>query len=105
MKETFEITEIVGQAVQKKSQDIVNAVRLVSSTKQCLQELRSDDGYQQFMDTVIEFCVNHSIDIPDFEDTYILRGGRARSQPDKLTKEHYFLVDFFLQHWTVNYLN
>ena len=95
MKETFEITEILGQAVQKKSQDIVNAVRLVSTTKQCLQELRSDDGYRQFVDTVIEFCVNHSIDIPDFDQTYILRGGRARHQPDKLTKEHYFRVEIF----------
>jgi hypothetical protein len=89
-KEIFEITEVLGQAVQKKSQDIVNAVRLVSSTKECLQQLRSDDGYQEFVDKVIEFCVIHSIDIPDFEDTYILRGGRARHQPDQLTKEHYF---------------
>ncbi|KAM0920793.1 hypothetical protein ACQ4PT_007276 [Festuca glaucescens] len=94
-KEIFEITEILGQAFQKKSQDIVNAVCLVSSTKECLQELRSDDGYQQFIDTVIEFCVSHSIDIPDFEETYILRGGRARHQPDQLTKEHYFQVEIF----------
>ncbi|XP_047045807.1 uncharacterized protein LOC124650308 [Lolium rigidum] len=94
-KEIFEITEILGQAFQKKSQDIVNAVRLVSSTKECLQELRSDDGYQQFIDTVIEFCVSHSIDIPDFEETYILRGGRARHQPDQFTKEHYFRVEIF----------
>ena len=36
-KEIFEITEVLGQAVQKMSQDIVNAVHLVSSTKECLQ--------------------------------------------------------------------
>jgi hypothetical protein len=41
-KEMFEITEVLGQAVQKKSQDIVNAVRLVSTTKECLEQLRSD---------------------------------------------------------------
>ncbi|XP_044425427.1 zinc finger MYM-type protein 1 [Triticum aestivum] len=95
MKEIFEITELLGQALQKKSQDIVNVVRLVSSTKQCLQELRSDDGYQVFITTVVEFCVNHSIDIPDFEETYIMRGGRARRQPDQFTKEHYFRVEIF----------
>jgi hypothetical protein len=95
MKEMFEITEVLGQAVQKKSQDIVNAVRLVCSTKECLQELRSDDGYRNFIDMVIEFCVNHSIDIPNFEETYILRGGRAHHQPDKFTKEHYFRVEIF----------
>jgi hypothetical protein len=94
-KEMFEITEVLGQAVQKKSQDIVNAVRLVSTTKECLEQLRSDDGYQEFIDHVIEFCIDHSINIPDFKDTYILRGGRARHQPDQLTKEHYFRVEIF----------
>jgi hypothetical protein len=39
---------------------------------------------------VVEFCANHSIDIPDLGETYILRGGRARRQPDRFTKEHYF---------------
>ncbi|XP_044323828.1 zinc finger MYM-type protein 1-like [Triticum aestivum] len=95
MKEIFEITEVLGQALQKKSQDIVNAVRLVSSTKECLQQLRSDDGYQEFIVTVVEFCTNHSIVIPDFEEAYIMRGGRARHQPNQLTKEHYFRVEIF----------
>jgi hypothetical protein len=95
VKEIFEITEVLGQALQKKSQDIVNVVRLVSSTKECLQKLGSDDCYQQFIDTVVEFCINHSIDILHFKETYILRGGRARHQLDKLTKEHYFRVEIF----------
>ena len=95
MKEIFDITEVLGQALQKKSQDIVNAVHLVSSTKECLQQLRSDDGYQEFIVTVVEFCTNHSIVIPDFEEAYIMRGGRARHQPNQLTKEHYFRVEIF----------
>ncbi|XBJ26953.1 hypothetical protein VPH35_004285 [Triticum aestivum] len=95
MKEIFEITEVLGQALQKKSQDIVNVVRLVSSTKECLQQLRSDDGYQEFIVTVVEFCTNHSIVIPDFEEAYIMRGGRSRHQPNQLTKEHYFRVEIF----------
>jgi hypothetical protein len=33
--------------------------------------------------------------LSDFEETYILRGGRARHQPDKFTKEHYFRVEIF----------
>jgi hypothetical protein len=67
IKEIFEINEFLGQALQKKSQDIVNAIRLVSSTKECLEQLRSDDGYQDFVVMVIEFFVNHSIEIPNFE--------------------------------------
>jgi hypothetical protein len=95
MQEVLEITEDLGQALQKKSQDIVNAMRLVFSTKVRLGEMRSDDGWEAFFFRVVEFCANHSIDIPDLEETHILRGGRARHQPDCFTKEHYFRVEVF----------
>ncbi|XP_047060073.1 uncharacterized protein LOC124666789 [Lolium rigidum] len=95
MKEIFDITELLGQALQKKSQHIVNAIRLVSSTKECLQQLRSDDGYEEFITMVVEFCGKHSVEIPNFEEIYIMRGGRARNQPDQFTKEHYFRVELF----------
>jgi hypothetical protein len=71
-KEIFEITKLLGQALRKKSQDIVNPIHLVSSTKECLEQLRSDDGYQEFIVTVIEFCENHSTEIPNFEEIYII---------------------------------
>ena len=45
MKETLEITEGLGQALQLRSQDITNAVRLVFAAKECLRMLRSDDGF------------------------------------------------------------
>ncbi|XP_047061542.1 zinc finger MYM-type protein 1-like [Lolium rigidum] len=95
MQEILEITEDLGQALQKKSQDIVNAMRLVFSTKVRLNEMRSDDGWEAFFFRVVEFCANHSIDIPDLEETHILRGGRARRQPDCFTKEHYFRVECY----------
>uniref|UniRef100_A0ACD5XAN1 Uncharacterized protein n=1 Tax=Avena sativa TaxID=4498 RepID=A0ACD5XAN1_AVESA len=95
MQEILEITEDLGQALQKKSQDIVNAMRLVYSTKVRLNKMRSDDGWEAFFFRVVEFCANHSIDIPDLEAIYILRGGRARRQPDSFTKEHYFRVEKF----------
>uniref|UniRef100_A0A453B994 DUF4371 domain-containing protein n=2 Tax=Aegilops tauschii subsp. strangulata TaxID=200361 RepID=A0A453B994_AEGTS len=95
MEEILEITEDLGQALQKKSQDIVNAMRLVCTTKVLLDEMRSDDGWEAFFDRVVEFCVNHSIDIPDLGETYIMCGGRARRQPDHFTKEHYLRVEVF----------
>jgi hypothetical protein len=67
----------------------------VFSTKVRLADMRSDDGWEAFFFRVIEFCANHSIDIPDLEEPYILRGGRARRQPDSFTKEHYFRVEVF----------
>jgi len=86
MREILEITEQLGQALQKKRQDIVNAIRLAQSTKFLLEEMRSDDGWELFFCKVVDFCVTHEIDIPDMEQTYIMRGGRARHQPDHFTK-------------------
>jgi hypothetical protein len=49
MKEIMEITDDLYRALQKKSQDLVNAVRLVHSTKVLLGQLRSDDGWENFL--------------------------------------------------------
>ena len=86
MKEILETSEDLGKALQKKAQDIVNAVRLVHSTKVLLEEMRSDEGWELFIGNVVEFCVEHDIDIPDMEELYILCGGRARRQPDHFTR-------------------
>jgi hypothetical protein len=48
MQEILEIAEDLSQALQKKLQDIVNAMHLVISTKVCLDEMRSDDGWEAF---------------------------------------------------------
>ncbi|XP_044382616.1 zinc finger protein 862 isoform X1 [Triticum aestivum] len=95
MKEILGITEGLGQALQKRSQDIVNVVRLVFATKECLRQLRSDNGWEEFFCIVVEFCVNHDTKIPDMKETCIMRGGRARHQPDHFTKEQYFRVEIF----------
>jgi hypothetical protein len=95
MREILEITEYLGQALQKKAQDIVNAIHLVHSTKTLLEQLRSDNGGETFICKVIEFCMNHGISIPNFDETHLLRGGRARRQPDNFTKDYYFRVEVF----------
>ncbi|XP_048568677.1 zinc finger MYM-type protein 1-like [Triticum urartu] len=48
MIEILQISEELGKALQKKRQDIVNAIRLVSSTKALLEKLRSDNGWDNF---------------------------------------------------------
>jgi len=95
MREILGISDALGKALQKKTQDIVNAVRLVLSTKALLEEMRSDEGWEYFYLQVVEFCADHGIDVPDMNETYILRGGRARRQPDHFTKERYFRVEIF----------
>ncbi|XP_074561276.1 uncharacterized protein LOC141817538, partial [Curcuma longa] len=95
MKEVLGITDMLCQALQTKTQDIVNAIRIVASTKQLLQNMR-EDGWNCFFMKVKEFCEEHDIDVPDMEQTYILRGGRARRQPDHFTNERFFRIEVFL---------
>jgi hypothetical protein len=95
MREILEITEYLAQALQMKAQDIVNVIRLVYSTKTLLEQLRSDNGWETFICKVIEFWMNHGISIPNFDETHILRSGRAQRQPDNFTKDHYFRVKVF----------
>jgi hAT family C-terminal dimerisation region len=95
MKEVLEIAEILSQALQKKSQDLVNAVHLVSSTRVLLQKMR-ENGWEIFFGKLVKFCESHGINVPNMDETYILRGGRARRQPDHFIKERYFRVEIFL---------
>jgi hypothetical protein len=95
IRQILGISEELGKALQKKTQDIVNAIRLVSSTRVLLEQMRSDEGWEYFFLQVCEFCAEHAIDVPDMKETYILRGGRARRQPDHFTKEQYFRVKIF----------
>ena len=67
----------------------------MQTTKVLLEKMRSDDGWETFFCQVVEFCMNHDILIPNMEETYILRGGRARRQPEHFTKERYYRVEIF----------
>lgn len=89
------ITECLCQALQQQSQDILNAMQLVRTSKMLIQKLR-DDGWQDLLKDVTLFCEQHDIDIPDFSATYIARHGRSRHQKDPITIEHHFRVNIFL---------
>ncbi|KAL4652820.1 hypothetical protein ACB092_01G259300 [Castanea dentata] len=71
-KETMEITNKLCQALQSKSQDILNSMHLVSSTKALIQKFR-DDGWDGLLTTVISFCEKHCIDVLDMNASYDVR--------------------------------
>jgi len=48
------ITNVLCQALQQKSQDIVNAIRLVCSTKGLIQNLR-ENGWDKLLKNVTFF--------------------------------------------------
>ena len=58
------ISNMLCQALQLKSQDILNAMNLVSTTKMLLQKLRESE-WDTFLESVVSFCERYEIDIPN----------------------------------------
>ncbi|XP_072090521.1 uncharacterized protein [Arachis hypogaea] len=87
------ITDKLCQALQQKSQDILNAMHLVSSTKSLIQQLR-DSSWGALLEKVSSFCNDHAIQIPDMGASFsdIIR---SRRKKDVVTVEHHYRVDIF----------
>ena len=95
MKEIMRITNILFQALQQHSQDLLNVMHLVSTTKSLIQKLR-DDGREPLHASVTSFCGQHEIDIPDLNARYTKARGRYRYQDETLTTiEHHLRIDIF----------
>ncbi|KAL5745888.1 hypothetical protein ACOSP7_027034 [Xanthoceras sorbifolium] len=62
MNEVMGITHMLYQALQLKSQDILNALHLVKSTKILLQELKQK-GWDSFLYTVLTFCKDQTMEL------------------------------------------
>ena len=83
----------MSQALQRKDQDIVNAMRLVQLSKQRLQLMR-DSGWSSLLNEVTSFCGKNCIDVPSMDDMYIaLRRSRRKAQ--QMTNSHHFQVELF----------
>ncbi|XP_073136886.1 uncharacterized protein [Henckelia pumila] len=87
MHRIMRITDILCQALQRKSLDILTAITFVSTTKTILQELRECE-WEEFLHGVKDFCSKNEIDVPDLDCLYKI--GRSRQQ----TKvEHHYHFD------------
>ncbi|XP_074346188.1 uncharacterized protein LOC141684955 [Apium graveolens] len=95
VKEIMTITDLLCRALQQKSQDILNAMHLVSTTKMLIQKLRSD-GWESLL--VRSFCERHTILIPDMNAPYfdVLKSLRRQGkQKQMVTMEHHYRVEIF----------
>ena len=91
----FGYTDDLNHALQKRDQNIVNAIELIYDTKTQLQFLREDGGWEDFLKTVNSFCDKHGIKIPSMDDFYKPVGRDKRFFP-KAKNLHRFHVDMFL---------
>jgi hypothetical protein len=77
MKEIIGITNVLCQALQQKSQDILNVIHSVSVAKKFIQKLRDDD-WDKLLENLVSFSKKFEIGIPDLNARYI--EGRCRNQ-------------------------
>ncbi|KAM0893614.1 hypothetical protein ACQ4PT_024979 [Festuca glaucescens] len=87
MKELMGITDLLCKKLQQKSQDIVNAMHDVATTKELIQKLR-DDGWTNLLCDVMLFCKKHVISVPDMDGFYV-DFIRSRKEDETSSKHHY----------------
>jgi hypothetical protein len=87
MKELMGITYMLCKKLQLKSQDIVNAMDDVKTTKLLIQKLR-DNGWTKLKTDVLSFCAKHGVKTPDFGELYVdFINSRV---DDESTVEHHY---------------
>ena len=95
MKNILGITNELSIALQKKNQDIVNAMILVRVSKQRLQMMR-DDEWEALLTEVSTFCSKHDIPILNMDEIYVV-GVRPRRNATQITNLHHYRVNLLLK--------
>jgi hypothetical protein len=101
---TLTITNILSLALQRKDQDIANAMKCLQSTRLHFCNLRRD-GWGKLLDEVNEFCEMNDITRLEMEDAYI--DPKKSRKASGITNKHHYEVDCFNEviDWLVQELN
>ncbi|XP_022883828.1 uncharacterized protein LOC111400666 [Olea europaea var. sylvestris] len=96
MRSVLGISNELSKALQRKDQDIVNAMQLVRLCKRRLQIMR-DEGWDSFLEEVCSFCQKHYIHVPNMDDIFVRLAIRGRPQCNspEITNLHHYRVDLF----------
>jgi hypothetical protein len=70
-------TNDLSECLQRREQDILNAITLVKAAKKRMEHLRNH-GWDQFFDRVILFCNKHGVQVPAMEGNYVPFGRSVR---------------------------
>ncbi|KAJ0962219.1 hypothetical protein J5N97_030047 [Dioscorea zingiberensis] len=93
MRSVLGITNELSKSLQRKDQDIVNAMELVKISKQRLQMIR-DHGWDLLLHEILSFCEKYSILVPSMDGNYA-PPGRSRQKAVGVSNLHHFRVDIF----------
>jgi hypothetical protein len=81
-------TNELSECLQRREQDILNAISLITVAKRRMQQLRSD-GWEQFLQKVTLFCNKHGVNVPAMEDNYIPYGRSTRFVQNQRNDDHF----------------
>ncbi|XP_066396254.1 uncharacterized protein [Miscanthus floridulus] len=70
-------TNELSECLQRRDQDILNAISLVNVAKSRIQELRSN-GWDNFLQKVTFFCIKHGVEVLAMDGAYVPYGKSAR---------------------------
>jgi uncharacterized membrane protein len=83
------LTNSLSQALQRKDQDILEAVDLIGTTKGQLQMLR-ENGFDQVLEKCYSFCDKHKIVKLDMAEGYV--NTRNPRKKMNISNRHYFMI-------------
>ncbi|XP_057461111.1 uncharacterized protein LOC130751528 [Actinidia eriantha] len=93
MKIILAITNELSQALQRRDQDVVNAMHLVEVSKKRLQGMR-EDGWDSFLNQLILFCDKYDIHVPRMEEDYLVASRKKRGGRE-VTNLHHYRAELF----------
>ena len=94
MIKVFCITNELSLLLQRRDQNIVQAMSLLIDVKTHLTTIRNE-GWESLFEDVKSFCVAKEIPVPNMNET-VPRWGRTRLDKNLITLDHYYCVDTFL---------
>ncbi|KAL6518471.1 hypothetical protein OROGR_018973 [Orobanche gracilis] len=92
MRSVLTISNELSRSLQRKDQDIMNAMNLVIITKKRLKTLRNEE-WESLLQEVILFCNKQSISVPPMESVFL--GGSHDVKPIALQQNHYRVELFY----------
>ncbi|XP_049358480.1 uncharacterized protein LOC125823101 [Solanum verrucosum] len=92
MLKVLAMSNELSKILQKKDQDIVNAVEFLNITKKRLQDMR-ENGWESLLDDVSSFCDVHDILIPKLDESYFPEKSKRKSSG--VSYAHHLHVEVF----------
>ena len=87
-------TNELSECLQRREQDILNAISLVNVAKNRMQQMRSN-GWDQFLKRVTLFCNKHGVQVPAMEGNYV-PFGRSRQFVQNQTNNDHFRREIYI---------